>query len=192
MEKNVIVVAGPTGSGKDAIIQELIKRYPKIVFAINAVTRAPRPGEIDGVHYHFMTNEQFVEEMANGNIPEHYLRKSINAYYGLYKPELDARLAEGKIVAFQIQIMGARYLKEHYNATTFFVMPKSMEEFEHRVRGRAPMSDAEWQERKEFTEREINEESAFYDHIIKNEEGRLEHSVDQVVEILRKEGYVLE
>jgi guanylate kinase len=192
MQKNVFVLAGPTGSGKDSIIRELMRRYSNIEFAVNAVTREPRPGEVDGVNYHFMTNDRFLEEMAKGNIPEHYLRKSINAYYGTYKPDIDARLARGKIVAWQGQIVGAKYLKEQYNATTIFIMPETGAAFEARARNRAPMSDAEWQERLEFTKREIESESGFYDYQIENKEGRMDEAVDAVVAILKKEGYVLE
>lgn len=190
--KNVIVMAGPTGSGKDSIIRELMKRYSNIDFAVNAVTRAPRPGEEDGVSYHFMSNDRFKSEMEKGNIPEHYYRASIDAYYGTYKPDIDARLAKGKIVAWQGQIVGAKYLKEHYNATTIFIMPETGGAFEARARNRAPMSDAEWQERLEFTKREIESECKFYDYQIDNKEGRMMDAVDAVVEILLKEGFNLE
>lgn len=190
--KNVFVVAGPTGSGKDSIIRKVIARYPRVDFAVNAITRPPRPGEVDGVNYHFFTNDHFKKEMELGNIPEHYYRKSIDAYYGTYKPDIDKRLAAGKIVAWQGQIVGAKYLKGAYNATTIFIMPSRMDEFEQRVRGRAPMTDAEWQERLEFTRRELAEEAPWYDYRIKNEEGKLDEAVDQVVEILKKEGFELE
>ncbi len=189
---NVFLLAGPAGSGKDSILDELIRRHSNIEFAINAVTRAPRPAEVDGKDYHFMTNEKFLKLVADGTIPEHYYRKSIDAYYGLYKPDVDERLARGKIVAVQAQLEAAKYLKQNYGATTFFIMPHSMEEFEHRVRSRAPMSDAEWQERKEFTEREIREEAPFYDYQIHNDEGRLLEAADEVEVILKKVGFVLQ
>ncbi len=192
MNKQVFLVAGPTGSGKDTIIREIIKRYPKVEYGVTAVTRQPRPNEVNGVNYYFLTNEKFEEEMAHGNIPEHYHRKSIDAYYGLYKPDLDERLKRGRIVAIQAQIIAAEYLKKNYNATTFFIMPSFGSEFEHRARTRAPMTDAEWQERLEFTKREIEKEAPLYDYQIRNEEGRVEDAVNQVVETLKKEGYVLE
>jgi guanylate kinase len=193
MQHNVIVMAGPAGSGKDSIVRELIKRYPnKVEFGVNATSRAPRPGEQHSLNYFFFSNDEFKKEMEAGNIPEHYHRVASDTYYGLYKPDLDRRLAEGKIVGFQIQIVGAKYLKEFYNATTFFIMPTDLVEFERRVRSRAPMSDLEWQERKEFTEREIRDEAPWYDYRITNPDGKLSETVDQVVEILKKEGFVLE
>lgn len=193
MKRQVVVIAGPTGSGKDSIIQGVIERYPeKVVRGITATTRALRPGEVDGVDYHFLTNDTFKAEIANSNIPEHYYRAETDTYYGLYKPRLDKLVAEGKIVLFQIQIVGAKWLKEHYDATTIFIMPSSLDAFEKRIRARAPMSDTEWQERAAFTRREMEEEAPWYDYRITNEDGKLDEAVESVIEILRKEGYTLE
>lgn len=191
--KNVIVLAGPTGSGKDSIIRELIARYPSsIEFAVNATTRAPRPGEEHGKNYYFFDEPTFKKLRDEGVIPEQNYWPKSNAYYGLYKPDLDEKLGRGKIVAFQIQLVGAKYLKDHYGATTFFIMPKDMAEFEKRVRSRADMTDVEWEERMANTRREITNEAGFYDYQIQNEEGKLDQAVDEVVAILKKEGYVLE
>lgn len=189
--KQVVVIAGPSGSGKDSIIGEIVKRYSNAERMVTATTRAPRPDEIDGVHYHFMTNERFLKEREAGNILEFYYRPETDTYYGTYKVDIERRIAGGKIVFAQIQIVGAKYLKEHYDATTFFIMPPSLDAFEKRIRSRAPMSDAEWAERRKFTEREVNEESPWYDYRITNEDEKLDDAVAQVVEILKKEGYSL-
>ncbi len=191
MSKQVVVIAGPAGSGKDSVIRGVLAKCPNTAFAVNAVTRAPRPREEHGKNYYFLTNEKFLSEMEAGNIPEHSYREKTDTYYGLYKPDLDKQVAEGKVVFFQIQIVGAKYLKENYNATTFFIMPPAIDAFEHRIRSRAPMTDAEWKERKEFTERELREEAPWYDYRIENEDGKLDDAVDQVIEILKKEGYNL-
>ncbi len=190
--KQVVVIAGPSGSGKDSIIRAITDRYSNAERMVTATTRAPRPGEVDGVDYHFMTNERFLSEREAGNILEFYHRPETNTYYGTYRIDIERRIAEGKIVFAQIQIVGAKYLKEHYDAVTFFIMPPSLEAFEKRIRERAPMSDAEWEERRKFTEREVREEAPWYDYRIANEDGRLEDAVEQVIEILRKEGYTLE
>jgi guanylate kinase len=151
-----------------------------------------RPYEMDGVNYHFLTKEKFLWEIAAGNILEHYHRAETDTYYGTYKPDIDARLASGKIVIAVIQIVGAKYLKEHYDATTFFIMPPDPETLERRIRSRAPMSDIEWNERLAFTKREVEEESPWYDYRIRNDDNQVAESVASVVEILKKEGYTLE
>lgn len=192
MQKQVVVIAGPAGSGKDSIIKGVLERCSNTVFAVNATTRAPRPGEEHGKNYYFFSNEEFLAKVAKGTIPEHYHRTETDTYYGLYKPDLDKKIAEGKVVLFQIQIVGAKYLKVNYDATTFFIMPPSLDAFEKRIRARAPMSDAEWEERRKFTEHEVTEESPFYDYRIVNEDGKLDEAVEKTIEILRKEGYTLD
>jgi len=191
MSKQVVAIAGPAGSGKDSIIKGVLAQCPNTVFAVNATTRPPRPGEVHGVNYFFFSNEEFLREVEAGTIPEHYHRVETDTYYGAYKPDLDKKISEGKVVLFQIQIVGAKYLKENYNATTFFIMPPSLDAFEHRIRSRAPMSDAEWAERKQFTEREVREEAPFYDYRIVNEDGKLDDAVQEVIDKLVKEGYTL-
>jgi guanylate kinase len=189
--KQVVVIAGPAGSGKDSIVQGILKRCPNATLMVTATTRAPRPGEENGVSYHFLTNEKFLEEQKAGNILEFYHREETDTYYGTYKPDIDARIASGKVVFAVIQIVGAKYLKEHYDATTIFIMPPSIEVLERRVRGRAPMTDLEWQERLAHTQREVTEDAPFYDYRITNEDGKLDQAIDEVIEILRKEGYTL-
>ncbi len=190
--KQVVAIAGPAGSGKDSVIRGILARYPNTVFLTNATTRTPRPGEAHGVNYYFLTNDEFKKELEAGNILESYHRPDTDTYYGTYKPDIEKKLAEGKIAFSQIQIVGAKYLKEHYGATTIFIMPPSPEAFERRIRSRSPMSDVEWEERKKFTENEIQNEAPWYDYRIANEDGKLEDAVDEVVAILKKEGYTLE
>jgi guanylate kinase len=137
-----------------------------------------------------MDNARFKDEMAKGNILEYYYREAVDAYYGTYKPDIDARLAQGKLVFCVIQIVGAKYMKEQYGALTIFIEPKSIEEFERRMRARAPMSEAESAERKRFTERELAEEAPWYDHRIVNADGELDKAVEGVMEVLKREGYL--
>lgn len=144
------------------------------------------------MNYYFLTKEEFTTELESGNILEHYHRPDTDTYYGTYRPDIEKKIAEGKVAFSQIQIVGAKYLKENYDATTFFIMPPDPEAFEHRIRSRAPMSDIEWQERLAFTKREIEEESAWYDYRIQNEDGKLDEAIAEVIAILKKEGYTLE
>jgi guanylate kinase len=169
-----------------------VERFANAERVVTATTRAMRPGEKSGISYHFMTNDEFKAEIAKGNILEYYYREKTDTYYGLYKPDIEDRIARGQIVFCQLQLVGAKYVKDHYDATTFFIMPPSHDAFEARIRARAPMSDHEWAERAEFTRREIEKEAPWYDYRIVNEDGKLEEAVQQVVDILTKEGYHLE
>ena len=190
--KQVVVIAGPAGSGKDSVARELVRRFSNVVMMVTATTRERRPGETDGQNYHFLTNEQFKKELEDGNILEHYHRLDTDTYYGTYKPDIESKLAGGKVVLAVVQIVGAKYLKEHYDATTIFIMPPSLGAFEKRVRERSPMSDVEWQERLTFTRNEVAHEAPWYDYRISNEDGKLDSAVEEVVGILKKEGYNLE
>lgn len=193
MQKQVVVIAGPTGTGKDSIIGGVIARYPRCTRLVTATTRAMRPGEEDAKSYYFFSKERFLEEVREGNIIEYNYRAQLDTYYGTYKPDLESKLAEGKIVLAQVQIVGARYLQEHYGATTIFVMPQSRAVLEARIRGRDhTLSDEEVHARFDIAEQETKEDAPQYDYQIRNDQGKLDAAVEAVVEILRKEGYTLE
>lgn len=192
MSKQVVVVAGPSGSGKNAILREIASRHPKCARLVTATTRLMRPGEEEGVDYYFFTMDKFDAEMAEGNIVEHRYVPHLDTHYGIYKPDLDRKLAEEKIVFATVDIIGARYLKQNYNATTIFIMPESLEQFRGRLRARNPEWDQkEFDERMKITEDEIRMHSPEYDYRVINADGALPETVSQVVEILHKEGYNL-
>lgn len=191
--KQVVVVAGPTGSGKNAILEALLERFPNCSRLVTATTRQMRPGEKDGVDYYFFSEARFTDELAQGNILEHRFIETLGTHYGIYKPDLDTRLAAGHTVLCQVDIIGARFLKEHYGATTIFILPDSMENLKKRVQGRnQEMSLEELEKRIAVAEREVSEHAGEYDFRVVNLEGRMYEAVDSIVEILRKEGYTLE
>ncbi|MDO8482001.1 MAG: guanylate kinase [bacterium] len=192
MQKQVIVIAGPSGSGKNTILQELLKKGRNYVRLITATTRSPREGERDGVDYIFLSEKDFKQGLKDGTIPEHRFIPELGTYYGIYLPNLRRQLEAGKIVLAQVDIIGARLLKERYNATTIFIMPASLKEFENRVRARNPkMSAPELSERMRIASIEMDAHSPEYDYRIQNADGKLEGAVDEVVAILKKEGYTV-
>lgn len=191
--RNVVVIAGPSGSGKNAVIEELLSRFKHCSLLINATTRAIREGEKDGVDYHFLSEEEFKKRIKSGDILEYRHVPSLGTYYGTYKPDLEARIARGEIVLAHKDIVGARYLKEHYGALTFFLMPESVESLERRIRARNPgMPESELEERMKIMKREVEEEAPLYDYRVVNKDGGLEKTVEDIVAILKKEGYNLE
>lgn len=155
-------------------------------------TRKMREGEVQGVNYHFTDNQSFLKEIENGNILEYYYRDDTDSYYGTYKPDIENKIQDGGIAISQIQIVGARYLKENFNTTTIFIVPDSLDLLEKRVRSRAAISDVEWEERKKHTEREMQEDRHFYDYVVVNKEGKLEEAVEEVLDIMKKEGFEME
>jgi guanylate kinase len=192
MSKQVIVIAGPSGSGKNVIINRIMAECVNGERLVTATTRLPRPGETDGVDYHFFSQEKFDEEMSAGNIPEHRFVPGLNTYYGIWLPELEQRIAAGKIVFAQVDIEGARLLKERYGATTIFIMPESLSQFESRLRARNPeWNDKEFHERMKITEQELRVHAPQYDYRVVNADGALNETVEQVMDIMRKEGYSL-
>ena len=190
--KQVIVLAGPSGSGKNAIINEIMRRSPNCERLVTATTRSMRPGEQDGVDYHFLSQEDFDRELQMGNIPEHRFVPALNTYYGVYLPDLEKRLKDNKIIFAQVDIEGARLLKDRYGATTIFIMPESLEQFRGRLRARNPeWSPKEFEARMAITEREMREHAPQYDYRVVNADGKLQETVQEVIDIMRKEGYAL-
>ncbi len=192
MEKRIVVIAGPSGSGKNTVIEEIAKRYPKCVRTVTATTRPPRSGERDGVDYHFLSKEEFEKAILDGRIPEYRRVETLGTSYGTYLPDLEQKTREGSIVFAQVDIVGARYLKERYAATTIFILPPSLETLMRRIEKRNPhMSAEERAERMRIADREMREDVSFYDYSVENDDNALGVSVEQIVAILRKEGYTL-
>jgi guanylate kinase len=190
--KQVVVIAGPSGSGKNAILREIESRYHNCDRLVTATTRSPRPGEQDGVDYHFFSQERFDAELSSGTILEHRFVAAMNTYYGIYAPDLEKRIQAGKIVFATVDIIGARVLKEQYHATTIFIMPESLSQFEARLRVRNPeWSQKEFEARMKITEEEMRVHAPQYDYRVINADGALMETVEQVIDILHKERYNL-
>ena len=192
MSKQVVVIAGPSGSGKDSVVRGIIADHPNCTLLVTATTRLQRPGEQEGVNYYYFSMDQFDNEMAAGNILEHRYVPHLDTHYGIYKPDLDKRLQAGKTVFAVVDIIGARFLKQNYNATTVFIMPESIEQFKGRLKARNPeWSPKELETRMQITEEEIRVHSPEYDYRVVNADGMLPETTTKVVEILQKEGYSL-
>lgn len=192
VNKQVVVIAGPTGSGKNSIIDAIRDRCSNCERLVTATTRTPRDGERDGIDYHFLTKEEFDAALERGDILEHRYVPALDTHYGVYRPDLEQRLAKGEVVLAHVDIIGARYLKKHYNATTFFIQPASFGELERRVRTRAEnISDKEVEARLAVAREEIGQHAPEYDYHVSNPDGKLEDAVAVILEILEKEGYTL-
>ncbi len=194
MGKNVVVIAGPSGSGETTITNEIVRRFAgRVCRLVTATTRPPRAGEKDGTDYYFFTKERFEKEKESGNILESTYIENRDTHYGTYKPDLDKKLQAGSIVVINPDIVGARFYKKKYGATTIFILPESVDAIEGRLRQRNPeFSNADIAKRRANAEAEIENEKSFYDYVVTNADGKLNKAVDEVVAILEKEGYNLD
>ena len=136
----LIVFTGPSGSGKGTIVKELLSRYDDIVLSVSMTTRKPRPGEIDGFHYYFVTREEFEQAIAEDAFLE-YAEYNGN-YYGTPIAPIEKLLSDGKNVILEIEVQGAEKVMDKCpDIVSIFVDVPSMEELERRLRGRGTETD---------------------------------------------------
>lgn len=131
----LLVVSGFSGAGKGTLVQKMIKEFDNYALSVSMTTRDPRPGEIDGVHYHFVSDEEFEEKIQNNGLIEYagYCRH----YYGTPRAFVEQQLEEGKDVILEIEIQGAHKVKKQFSdAVLLFVMPPSATELHNRLAGR--------------------------------------------------------
>jgi guanylate kinase len=192
MRRQVVDIAGPSGIGKNAVIDALVSRYKKCSRLVTATTRTPREGEVNGIDYYFFSEEEFLRELASENILEHRDVQTLGTHYGVYKPDLDKRLSEGAVILAQLDIVGARFLKREYDATTIFLQPENIEVLKNRIIARKKgMPENELAKRMKIAQREMSEDAKEFDYQVVNAEGKLGETVEKVVAILKKEGYTL-
>lgn len=190
-KEKIVIISGPSGSGKNSVLQGVLDTCENCVRLVTATTRAIREGEQDGVDYHFLRKDQFLKGIENGDIPEHWRADETDRYYGTYMPALKERLAEGKTVLAQLQIEGLRYFKKKFGAVGIFVVADSYDELERRIRTRQPdMTDEEIEERLHTARQEVDEYSDEYDFTVVNARGKLDEAINQVIDIIRKEQYL--
>ena len=141
METGILVVlSGFAGSGKGTIIKELMNRYDNYALSVSATTRAPREGEVEGVHYFFKTEEEFKKMIAQGELLEY--ANYVGNYYGTPREYVRQQLAAGKNVILEIETEGALNIKRAYpDAVLVFVMPPSVEEIHNRLKNRGTETD---------------------------------------------------
>lgn len=190
-EKRIVVIAGPSGSGKNTIISHLLKLIPDATRTVTATTRLARAGEQDGDDYYFFDNDRFDKEIGLGNIAgQRFVPLQGGIHYGIYLPDLKKRLMHSHTIFAPVDITGAEYLKEEYRALTIFIVPEAFSEYKLRIRSRQPeMSEHEFDLRMKIADQELRIHAPKYDYRIVNAGGMLDESVHEALEIIRKEGY---
>jgi guanylate kinase len=181
----LVVVSGPSGVGKSTIVAELARRRPQVVPIVTATTRARRDDEIDGVHYHFLSDQAFRELMARDGLLEH--ANNHGFWYGTPIDQVRGILAAGRDAILTISPEGARNVRRLVpDALTIFVMPPSMEDLTDRLRGRGSESEASIERRRHDAERWMAE-AGDYDHVVVNETGRPEEAAERIWDIIQSE-----
>ncbi len=177
----VVVITGPSGVGKGTLIRSLRTRMPELQLSVSATTRRPRTGETQGVDYHFMTPQEFEQHVAAGDFVEY--ADYAGARYGTLRSELDTRSASGGPVVLEIEVQGARQVREQMpEAVQVFIAPPSVDALRARLVGRGSDAPEQIEARLRTAEQELAAQDEFA-HVVVND--RLEDAVEELVEIVR-------
>lgn len=143
----LLVLAGPTAVGKGTVVSELRRRHPELFVSVSATTRQPRPGEVDGVHYHFVSRKEFEELIERGQMLEYALVHGAN-YYGTLRGPVQQCLDSGHSALLEIDLAGARQVKAAMpQAELVFLAPPSWQELVDRLVGRGTEDESERERR---------------------------------------------
>jgi guanylate kinase len=180
---HVFVITGPSGVGKGTLIRGLLERVPGLELSVSATTRPPRPGERDGVDYHFLSGEEFDRRVANGEFVEH--ARYSGHQYGTLRSELERRMAEAAGVVLEIEVQGARQIRAAMpEAVQVFIAPPSVEALRARLVGRGTDAPADVEARLATALEELEAETEF-EYVVVND--RLEQATEELAEVVRRE-----
>jgi len=161
----LVVLTGPSGVGKGTLVRALLQRHPELILSISVTTRSPRPGEVQGKHYYFVSRTQFEQMIAQGKLLE--WAEFAGNYYGTPREPVEEQTRNGKWVLLEIELEGARQVRRTYpDALRIFILPPSLMELEQRLRGRGQDSEEAIARRLRRAQEEINAAGEFDVEII--------------------------
>jgi guanylate kinase len=179
----VFVITGPSGVGKGTLIRGLMERLGALELSVSATTRAPRPGEHDGVDYHFLTTEEFEQRVVGGDFVEH--ADYAGRRYGTLRSELQERVNAGVPVVLEIEVQGARQVRAAMpEAVQVFIAPPSLDALRTRLIGRGTDDAPEVERRLRVAEQELKAQPEFA-HVVIND--RLDEALDRLVAVVAGE-----
>jgi guanylate kinase len=177
----VFVITGPSGVGKGTLIRTLRERVPELELSVSATTRPPRPGEQDGVDYHFLSDAEFERRVRGGEFVEHATYS--DRRYGTLRSELERRLRDGHPVVLEIEVQGARQVRRTMpEALQVFIAPPSRDALRTRLVGRGTDDPAQVDARLRTADAELEAQGEFA-HVVVND--RLEDAVDELTAVVR-------
>lgn len=181
----VFIISGPSGVGKDSVLEELRLSYPEAQYVVTATSRAKRKGEIEGVHYHFIERNDFQRQLDNGDFIESAM--VYNNLYGVPRRPIVEGLEAKRNVIIKVDVKGAATLREKIsNPVSIFLAPESMEELLDRLRSRKT-DDPEALRRRFNTASEELDRADEFDYVVFNESEQLSDAVEQIRHIIEAE-----
>jgi guanylate kinase len=179
----VFVITGPSGVGKGTLIERLLEHVPELELSVSATTRDPRPGEVDGRDYHFLTPEEFERRVEAGDFLEHATYSGNR--YGTLREEVERRLEEGRSVVLEIEVQGARQVREAMpEAVQIFIAPPDPAALRERLEGRGTDSAAAIERRLRTAETELEAQEEF-PHVVVNDE--VQNAASELEKLVRSE-----
>lgn len=175
----LFIISGASGVGKSTVLSRVMAQRDDLRFSVSATTRAPRPGEVEGESYYFVTKEKFQEMIDRNEFVEYDAH--MDNYYGTPEAQLNEKLQTGSVI-LDIEPNGAfNVRKRREDATLIFIAPPSMEELLRRLVGRGDTSPEQVKVRQERAQWEM-EQSAYYDYIVVNDQ--VEACADKILKII--------
>lgn len=164
----LIVLTGPSGVGKGTLMRSLLQRHPELYYSVSVTTRSPRPGEIDGKNYYFISRSKFEQLIAQGEFLE--WAEFAGNYYGTPREAVLNQIRSGKLVVLEIELEGARQIRASFpGALSIFILPPSFDELEKRIRGRAQDSEEAIARRLRCAQEEIKAADEFDIQIVNDD-----------------------
>lgn len=181
----LVVISGPSGIGKDAVVNQLKEKYPEMHFVVTATSRQPRAHEVHGVDYFFVSTDEFEKMIANQELLEY--AKVYSDYKGIPRSQVKQALESGKDVVMRLDVQGASTVRRLCpDAILIFLTAATEAEWIERLRGRRADSEAEMALRIATAHNEYQSLDKF-DYIVLNADGQLDAAVDQVMKIIEVE-----
>ena len=181
----MFIIEGPSGTGKGTVIKEILARDPHIKFSVSVTTRPPRKGEVNGVDYYFISDEEY-DRLKTEDAFYEYVDSQYGSRYGTLRSEVDSFINVGEDVLFDLDWMGARQMKEKAGAVavTIYLLPPSIREVRRRLEGRGTDSREVIEKRMDLVLEKISHWNEF-DYVVVNEE--LEDTVEKIRRIISGE-----